>query len=144
MLVGAGKTTTINILTGALSPSGGYAKVAGKDIRSQMQQIRKDLGVCPQHNCLFAELTVREHVAFFARLKGVYNRKAFTEAEEEVDQAIRDIALADKQSTVARNLSGGMQRKLSVACAFSGGNKIVLLDEPTSGMVSECFICVEV
>ena len=109
-----------------------------------MQQIRKDLGVCPQHNCLFAELTVREHVAFFARLKGVYNRDSYNEADEEVDQAIHDIALSDKQDTLAKNLSGGMQRKLSVACAFSGGNKIVLLDEPTSGMVSESFVCLEI
>lgn len=101
-----------------------------------MQQIRKDLGVCPQHNRLFPELTVREHVAFFARLKGVYHRKQYAEAEEEVDQALSDIALSEKRHTLAKHLSGGMCRKLSVACAFSGGNKIVLLDEPTSGMVS--------
>jgi ABC-type Na+ transport system ATPase subunit NatA len=131
---GAGKTTTIGMLTGALAPTEGYAKIAGKDIRTEMNAIRQDIGICLQHDCLFPQLTVREHVQFFSRLKGLYKDVSHAEAEEQVDQAIRDVALFEKRNTLSKNLSGGMKRKLSVAMAFCGGSKVVLLDEPTSGM----------
>jgi ABC-type multidrug transport system ATPase subunit len=129
------KTTTINMLTGALAPTEGYATVAGKDIRTQTQQIREDIGICLQHDCLFPQLTVREHVQFFSRVKGLYKEMSREAAEEHIDQVIQDVALSEKRNTMSRNLSGGMKRKLSVAIAFCGGSKIVLLDEPTSGMV---------
>ena len=103
-----------------------------------MGEIRENIGLCPQDNCLFDMLTVRETVQFFARLKGVYNKVSVEEAEEHVDQSIRDIALAEKCNTLAKNLSGGMKRKLSVAIAFCGGSKTVILDEPTSGMYVWC------
>jgi ATP-binding cassette, subfamily A (ABC1), member 3 len=131
---GAGKTTTIAMLTGAIAPTSGYAKVAGKDIRTQMPAIRNDIGICLQHDCLFPMLTVREHVQFFARLKGLYSTSTYKEAEDHIDQAIRDVALFEKRNTYSKSLSGGMKRKLSVAIAFSGGSKVVILDEPTSGM----------
>jgi ATP-binding cassette subfamily A (ABC1) protein 1 len=132
---GAGKTTLMSMLTGAVAPTEGYATVAGKDIRTQTQQIREDIGICLQHDCLFPQLTVREHVQFFSRIKGLYNELSNEEAEEHIDQVIQDVALSEKRNTFSRNLSGGMKRKLSVAIAFCGGSKIVLLDEPTSGMV---------
>jgi ATP-binding cassette, subfamily A (ABC1), member 3 len=132
---GAGKTTTINMLTGAMAPTSGTATVAGKDIRTQMQEIRRDVGVCMQHDCLFPKLTVREHVEFFTRLKGVYRELPREEAEKHIDQAIEDVALSEKRHTRSSNLSGGMKRKLSVAIAFCGKSKLVILDEPTSGMV---------
>jgi ABC-type lipoprotein export system ATPase subunit len=124
------------MLTGAMSPSQGYLTVAGKDIRSDLKAIRQDLGICLQHDCLFPNLTVREHVQFFARLKGVYTKLSRDEAEDQVDQSIRDVALFEKRNTLSKDLSGGMKRKLSVAIAFSGGSSVVILDEPTSGMVS--------
>jgi ABC-type multidrug transport system ATPase subunit len=123
------------MLTGALSPTSGHAIIAGKDIRSDMLAIRQDIGICLQHDCLFPDLTVREHVQFFSRLKGLYSTSTKEEAENHIDQAIRDVALFDKRNTLSKNLSGGMKRKLSVAMAFCGGSKVVLLDEPTSGMV---------
>lgn len=107
--------------------------MAGKDIRTQTGQIRKDLGICLQHDCLFPQLTVREHVKFFAIIKGVYSEMGREEAEAHIDQSIADVALSEKRHTFSRNLSGGMKRKLSVAIAFCGGSKVVLLDEPTSG-----------
>ncbi|CAB9510069.1 Retinal-specific ATP-binding cassette transporter [Seminavis robusta] len=131
---GAGKTTTIGMLTGALSPTSGTATIAGKDIRTEMSQIRDDIGICLQHDCLFPKLTVREHVQFFSRVKGIYGKMSHQEAEASVDQAIRDVALEEKSNTFSANLSGGMKRKLSVAMAFCGGSKVVFLDEPTSGM----------
>jgi ATP-binding cassette, subfamily A (ABC1), member 3 len=132
---GAGKTTTIAMLTGAMAPTSGYALVSGKDIRTQMPDIRKNIGICLQHDCLFPTLTVREHLQFFSRVKGVYKEMSKEEAEEHIDQAIRDVALFEKRNTFSSSLSGGMKRKLSVAIAFIGGSKVVLLDEPTSGMV---------
>jgi ABC-type multidrug transport system ATPase subunit len=101
----------------------------GNDTRTQMVQIRKDIGICLQHDCLFPALTVREHIQFFSRVKGLYGQLPFDEAEAHVDQALRDVALAEKRNTLSDNLSGGMKRKLSVAIAFCGGSKVVLLDE---------------
>jgi len=106
----------------------------GKDIISEVSAIRKDIGICFQHDCLFDRLTVREHIEFFAQLKGLYANENRREAERQIDQAILDVALSDKSNTLSCNLSGGMKRKLSVAIAFCGGSKVVLLDEPTSGM----------
>jgi ABC-type multidrug transport system ATPase subunit len=123
------------MLTGAIGPTEGYATVAGKDIRTQTQLIREDIGICLQHDCLFPQLTVREHIQFFSRVKGLYKEMSREAAEEHIDQVIQDVALSEKRNTMSRNLSGGMKRKLSVAIAFCGGSKIVLLDEPTSGMV---------
>jgi len=134
-VVGAGKTTTISMLTGALGATAGTASVLGKDLRIQMASIRQDIGICLQHDCLFPLLTVREHVQFFARLKGLYRTEDTATAERHIDQAIRDVALYEKRHTLSKNLSGGMKRKLSVAMAFCGGSKFVILDEPTSGMV---------
>jgi ABC-type multidrug transport system ATPase subunit len=139
---GAGKTTTIGMLTGAIQPTEGYATVSGKDIRTQLQQIRQDIGICLQHDCLFPALTVREHIQFFSRIKGVYATMSHEEAEAQVDAAIHDVALAEKTKTMSKNLSGGMKRKLSVAIAFCGGSKVVLLDEPTSGTLHDaCLVC---
>ena len=117
---GAGKTTTISMLTGMLAPTSGYATIGGKDIRREMDGIRQDLGICLQHDCLFPQLTVREHVSFFARIKGMYSKMSYQEAEEKVNASIEDVALGEKSNTLSRNLSGGMKRKLSVAIAFCG------------------------
>jgi ABC-type multidrug transport system ATPase subunit len=124
------------MLTGMLEPTEGYAKVSGKDIRNEMTDIRQDIGICLQHDCLFPELTVREHIQFFARIKGMYAKMSHEEAEQKIDTSVQDVALSEKRNTLSKNLSGGMKRKLSVAIAFCGDSKTVLLDEPTSGMVS--------
>jgi ABC-type multidrug transport system ATPase subunit len=125
----------MSMLTGAMAPTEGYATVAGNDIRTQTQKIRENIGICLQHDCLFPQLTVREHVQFFSRIKGLYKQMSREEAEEHIDQVIQDVALSEKRNSYSRNLSGGMKRKLSVAIAFCGGSEVVLLDEPTSGMV---------
>lgn len=99
-----------------------------------MSTIRQGIGICLQHDCLFPILTVREHIQFFARLKGLYRNVSLAEAEMQVDQALIDVALSEKRNALSKNLSGGMKRKLSVAIAFCGGSDVVMLDEPTSGM----------
>ncbi|MGH0166632.1 UNVERIFIED_CONTAM: hypothetical protein FKN15_051339 [Acipenser sinensis] len=127
---GAGKTTTMSVLTGLYPPTSGTAIIKGKDIRTDIDTIRQSLGMCPQHNILFHHLTVAEHILFYAQLKG----KPKAEAEKEVEEMLEDIGLPHKKNEEAQNLSGGMQRKLSVAMAFVGGAKVVILDEPTSGV----------
>ncbi|XP_033494779.1 retinal-specific phospholipid-transporting ATPase ABCA4a isoform X1 [Epinephelus lanceolatus] len=127
---GAGKTTTMSILTGMFPPSSGTATIYGKDIRTDMDAIRVSLGMCPQHNILFQHMTVAEHILFYSLLKG----RPIAEAEEEVENMLQDLGLPHKRDELTQNLSGGMQRKLSVALAFVGGAKVVILDEPTSGV----------
>ncbi|XP_061664469.1 phospholipid-transporting ATPase ABCA1-like isoform X2 [Syngnathoides biaculeatus] len=127
---GAGKTTTMSILTGLFPPTSGTALINGYDIRTDVDAARRDLGMCPQHNVLFNELTVEEHIYFYGRLKG----RSRAEVKVEADQMILDVGLPHKRRDLAKNLSGGMQRKLSVAVAFVGGSKVVILDEPTAGV----------
>lgn len=129
------------MLTGMMAPTEGYAIVAGKDIRTQMTQIRQEIGICLQHDCLFDILTVKEHIQFFATVKGLYSKSGRNEAEEKIKSSIQDVALWDKRNTYSKNLSGGMKRKLSVAIAFCGDSKTVFLDEPTSGMVGAGNVC---
>ena len=69
---GAGKSTTMNMLTGMLKPSDGSAVINGYNITNEMDSIRQSLGLCPQHNMLFTDLTVDEHLIFFGMLKGYY------------------------------------------------------------------------
>ncbi|KAL4635920.1 retinal-specific ATP-binding cassette transporter-like [Arapaima gigas] len=127
---GAGKTTTMSVLTGLYPPTSGTAYIDGKDIRSDMYSIRQSLGTCPQHNILFHHLTVEEHILFYSMLKG----RPLAAAVQEVEDMLEDLGLPHKRTDEVQNLSGGMQRKLSVAMAFAGGSKVVILDEPTSGV----------
>ncbi|XP_072219952.1 retinal-specific phospholipid-transporting ATPase ABCA4-like [Leuresthes tenuis] len=127
---GAGKTTTMSILTGLYPPTSGTAYINGRDIRTDIDIIRTSMGMCPQYNILFNHLTVEEHILFYSLLKG----RTQEEAKREVEDMLVDLGLPHKRDDEAQNLSGGMQRKLSVAMAFVGGSKVVILDEPTSGV----------
>ncbi|XP_076150268.1 phospholipid-transporting ATPase ABCA1a isoform X1 [Alosa pseudoharengus] len=127
---GAGKTTTMSILTGLFPPTSGTAYILGRDIQTELSTIRQNLGVCPQHNVLFSMLTVEEHIWFYASLKGLSEEKV----KSEMEQIIADVGLPHKRKSRTNQLSGGMQRKLSVALAFVGGSKVVILDEPTAGV----------
>jgi len=127
---GAGKTTTMSILTGLFPPTNGTAYIYGHDIRNDMDKIRTSLGMCPQHNVLFESMTVDEHLKFYARLKGMPE----SEVASEVDRILEDLELPSKRHSKVESLSGGMKRKLSVAMAFIGGSRTVILDEPTAGI----------
>ncbi|RUS82911.1 hypothetical protein EGW08_009334 [Elysia chlorotica] len=127
---GAGKTTTMSMLTGFIPPTSGTAEVNGCDIRKDIQGVRRSLGLCPQHNILFDSLTVKEHLLFFAKLKGIYG----AEMEKEVLTTVQEVGLQEKLLARACSLSGGQKRKLSVGIALIGGSKVVILDEPTAGM----------
>ncbi|KAF6258658.1 P-loop containing nucleoside triphosphate hydrolase protein [Scenedesmus sp. NREL 46B-D3] len=129
---GAGKSTAVQMLTGMLQPSTGTAYVAGADIRANMAAIRRSLGIVPQVDILWPNLTVMEHLQLYAVTRGV----AWSDAAAAAEAAALEVGLAEKLPCLAGQLSGGQRRKLLVAVAFLGNPAVVLLDEPTSGMDS--------
>lgn len=121
----------MSMLTGLFSPTSGTAYLNGKDVRSELEEARESLGICPQHNVLFEELTVKEHLIFFCSLKGMQDKRLIS---EEVKRYVNLLGLKEKVNAQSKTLSGGMKRRLSIAIALCGDAKIVILDEPTSGM----------
>eukprot|EP00798_Chlamydomonas_sp_ICE-L_P006110 gene6110-2714_t len=129
---GAGKTTLLSMLVGFLEPSAGTARVEGMDIRKEMNNIYSIMGVCPQHDLLWDQLTAREHLRFYGRLKGFTGK----DLEEAVEVSLKSVNLffggnADK---LACKFSGGMKRRLSVAISIIGSPGVVYLDEPSTGL----------
>ncbi|XP_032661205.1 glucosylceramide transporter ABCA12 [Chelonoidis abingdonii] len=129
---GAGKTTTISILTGLFPASSGTIFVYGKDIRTDQDLIRKNMGVCMQHNVLFSYLTAKEHLLLYGYIKVPHWSEQ--ELDEEVKRTLKDTGLYSHRHKLTGSLSGGMKRKLSIAIAFLGGSRVVILDEPTTGV----------
>ncbi|XP_008580260.1 PREDICTED: ATP-binding cassette sub-family A member 3-like, partial [Galeopterus variegatus] len=127
---GAGKTSICFMLTGLIPPSSGWVYINGYEISQDMAKIRKSLGWCPQHDILFDNFTVSEHLSFYAQLKGLSLQKC----PEEVKQMLHVLSLEDKWNSQCRFLSGGMKRKLSIGSALIAGSMVLILDEPTSGL----------
>eukprot|EP00826_Nyctotherus_ovalis_P045315 TRINITY_DN49_c0_g1_i2.p1 TRINITY_DN49_c0_g1~~TRINITY_DN49_c0_g1_i2.p1 ORF type:complete len:1624 (+),score=501.10 TRINITY_DN49_c0_g1_i2:541-5412(+) len=125
---GAGKTTTISMLSGLLPPTSGEATFSNIEIFRNMAHMRSMLGVCPQHDVLFEQLTPREHLEIFAAFKGGASM------EREINEILEDVDLTNCVDVVAEKLSGGQRRKLSIGMAFVGNSDIIFLDEPTSGI----------
>lgn len=130
---GAGKTTLISMLTGLYKPDSGNAWIAGFDITNELDQVQLIMGVCPQFDILWPDLTVYEHLLFYARLKGI----APYDEHNRVQLAMKDVYLTQFKNLKTNELSGGMRRRLSVAIALVGNPKIVFLDEPTTGLDPE-------
>uniref|UniRef100_A0A8B9CZD6 ATP binding cassette subfamily A member 12 n=1 Tax=Anser brachyrhynchus TaxID=132585 RepID=A0A8B9CZD6_9AVES len=129
---GAGKTTTISILTGLFPTSSGTIVVYDKDIRTDQEVIRKNMGVCMQHNVLFNYLTTKEHLLLYGYIKVPHWSKE--ELYQEVKRTLKETGLYSHRHKLAGSLSGGMKRKLSIAIALLGGSRVVILDEPTTGV----------
>ncbi|CEF68575.1 Retinal-specific ATP-binding cassette transporter [Strongyloides ratti] len=127
---GAGKSTTVRFLSGMQKATSGYAIIYGKDSRYEMNEIRKMIGICPQENVLFYYLTVYEHFKFFGGLMNIPDDKL----EYEINNILTDIGMIFKKDCLGYNLSGGMKRKLCMGLALLGGSKLIILDEPTSGV----------
>uniref|UniRef100_V5HCJ7 Putative retinal-specific rim abc transporter n=1 Tax=Ixodes ricinus TaxID=34613 RepID=V5HCJ7_IXORI len=127
---GAGKTTTMNMITGLFPPTEGRVNIKGYNILTQTKKARENFGLCPQHNVLFDEMTVEEHLYFF------YSLKSSPEIawKEHINEILSNLELSDKRRTLAKGLSGGMKRKLSLGNSMIGDSKILILDEPTAGM----------
>ena len=129
---GAGKTTLISMLTGLYEATEGKAYYDGYDIleSNNMDKFRSILGICPQHDVLFDDLTIKEHLEMFCIFKGYKSKNI----ENEINKTLDDFELKNIRNIRAKNLSAGQRRKLSIAISLIGGSKIIFLDEPSSGM----------
>ena len=129
---GAGKTTLISMLTGLYEATEGEVLYDNMNILlpENIETFREKIGICPQHDVLFNDLNIREHLGMFAVFKGVSSENV----ENEINKTIKDFQLEDVQYTIAKNLSAGQRRKLSIAISLIGGSEIIFLDEPSSGM----------
>ncbi|KAH0631842.1 hypothetical protein JD844_019699 [Phrynosoma platyrhinos] len=116
---GAGKTTTLSMLTGLYPPTSGQAYINGYEISQDMILIRKSLGLCPQHDVLFDQMTVEEHLYFYSGLKGFPVEKC----PEEINRILHILNLEEKRFSLSKALSGGMKRKLSIGIALIGDSK---------------------
>ncbi|KAI8051265.1 hypothetical protein BDF22DRAFT_692827 [Syncephalis plumigaleata] len=130
---GAGKTSLIHILTGLYAPTSGQAWLNGLNIATEMQDIYRTIGICPQHDILWDDLTVEEHLYFYARLKGVSPK----DEDAAVTQAIEYVILQQFRHRLSKGLSGGEKRRLSIAISLIGDPGVVFLDEPTTGLDPE-------
>ncbi|KAI0566803.1 ABC transporter-like protein [Gracilaria domingensis] len=126
---GAGKSTLFKMLVTVLSPSAGDAYIYGNSVRENPAAVRKLLGVCPQFDLFWDNLTGAEHIELFAALKNVTRKDRI----QEIMERLADVDLTDVANELVGSYSGGMQRRLSVAMSLTGDPKIVLLDECTSG-----------
>jgi len=127
---GAGKTTTIRMLCAIMNPSEGSARVAGFDTVKEPEEIKKRIGYMPQQFSLYGDLTVVENLAFFADIFEIKRR----EREERVARLLEFARLTEFRTRRAAHLSGGMQKKLALACTLIHRPEIIFLDEPTTGV----------
>lgn len=125
---GAGKTTTIRMLTGLLRPDSGNATVLGYDLLKQQNKIKDEIGYLSQKFSLYGDLTVDENIEFFADIHGVKNYK------ERRNELLEFTRLTPFRDRLADKLSGGMKQKLALACTLIHKPKIIFLDEPTTGV----------
>jgi ABC-2 type transport system ATP-binding protein len=127
---GAGKTTLLRILSTVMEPTSGSARLAGFDVIKQAEEVRALLGYMPQAFSLYPDLTVMENLKFFADINGVAKEKQKARIYELLEFA----RLTEFTTRRSENLSGGMRKKLALACALVHEPKILLLDEPTTGV----------
>ncbi|XP_015235444.1 PREDICTED: ATP-binding cassette sub-family A member 12 [Cyprinodon variegatus] len=129
---GAGKTTTMSLLTGLYPPTSGSIEVYGKDMQRNMEKVRRELGVCMQYDVLFDYMTVKEHLLLYGQIKAPHWSQR--ELREQVRTILGESDMYAHRHKRADTLSGGMRRKLSISIAFIGGSRLVVLDEPTTGV----------
>lgn len=127
---GAGKSTIINMLTCLTKPSNGDAEILDYSILTESREIKKFINVSPQETAVGNRISVRENLEFVARLYG-YSKE---QAQAKTQELLRIFQLEQRANEYPRKLSGGMQRKLSIAMALVSEPKILFLDEPTLGL----------
>lgn len=124
---GAGKTTTINLLSGLLKPDTGRVLIGQQPVSEATKLL---LGIMPQQNLLYQSLTCQENLAFFAKVYGL----SAAQRTQRIPFCLNAVNLKDRAHSVVESLSGGMQRRLSLAVAIVHQPKLVVLDEPTTGL----------
>ncbi|HBD7100956.1 TPA: ABC transporter ATP-binding protein [Legionella pneumophila] len=125
---GSGKTTSLRLLSGLVVPDKGQGKCLNLDLMTQTKLIQAQIGYMPQNFCLYQNLTVYENLDFIARIYQLKNRK------ERLKEIIDLLALSDNQKRITATLSGGWKQRVALAAALLHKPRILLLDEPTSGI----------
>jgi len=131
---GAGKSSLMRILVTLLKPSGGQVLVNGMDLQKNRKEIRSMLGYLPQDFRFFAKLRTWEFLDYAASLAGIRKSSLRKDA---VEKMLEEVGLYDARNRMANNLSGGMKRRLGIAQALIGDPKIIIVDEPTTGLDPE-------
>lgn len=127
---GAGKSTTINILTVALGSDGGEIVYKGKKIGRKLRAYKQSMGIVPQDIALYEELSAEQNLRFFASLYGLHGAVL----NKAVDEALVFSGLEDRRKDKVKTFSGGMKRRLNIACAIAHHPELVIMDEPTVGI----------
>ncbi len=127
---GAGKSTTMNMICSLVKPTAGSIEVFGCDVSKNMKAVKKKLGYIPQELALHGNLKAWENVELFTSLYGLKG-KALKQA---VDESLEFVGLSDKRNGFTKNFSGGMKRRLNIACAIGHKPELLIFDEPTVGI----------
>ncbi|CAF1258424.1 unnamed protein product [Rotaria sp. Silwood1] len=127
---GAGKTTTTFILVGMLKPTSGSVTIQGLDNQIHIEEVRHYLGFCPQYDILYDELSVEEHLELIAKMRHLDKQLM----KESIEIILNLIGLTNDRNTLSKDLSGGMKRRLSIGISLINNPKVIILDEPTSGI----------
>ncbi len=127
---GAGKTTTLRLLVGALTPDQGHARISGHDLGREMEAARLQVGYLAQRFSLYGDLTVQENITFFGQVRGIRGPALAARVKE----LLAFVGLGGFEARRAEQLSGGMKQKLGLACALVHRPQVLLLDEPTGGV----------
>lgn len=127
---GAGKTTAMRMLCGLIKPTSGTASVAGFDVSTQPESIKKNIGYMSQKFSLYEDLTVKENIRFYAGIYGLSEKEIATKMKELLEK----LSLTDKQSVLVKSLPLGWRQKLSFSIAIIHDPAVVFLDEPTGGV----------
>jgi ABC-type multidrug transport system ATPase subunit len=131
---GAGKSTLMRILVTLMKPSSGEVLVNGMDLMKDRKEIRSMLGYLPQDFRFFTKLKTYEFLDYAARLAGLTNTKV---RNNTVEKMLEEVGLYEARNRYANNLSGGMKRRLGIAQALIGDPKLIIVDEPTTGLDPE-------
>ena len=127
---GAGKTTIINTLMGLTKVNSGAIKIFGMDIKAHEMAIKKQIGIVPQDIAIYEDLTVNENLSYFGKLYGLKGSLL----KGRVNEALEFSGLSDKGKEYPKKFSGGMKRRLNIACAIVHKPKLIIMDEPTVGI----------
>lgn len=127
---GSGKSTAVNMMTGALAPTSGRISVLGMEMPRDRHTVSAHIGMAPQEYSLYSDLTVEQNVRFFARLYGM----KMEDFEKRLSEVLGVLRLEGRRAAIVANLSGGMKRRASIACALIHSPSLVFFDEATVGI----------
>jgi len=127
---GAGKTTIINMIIGLTKINSGEIRIFDKEMNKHEKEVKQNIGIVPQEIAVFEDLTAEENVAYFGKIYGVKRNII----KEEVEDALNFVGLWDKRKIFPKKFSGGMKRRLNIACGIVHKPKLIIMDEPTVGI----------